>query len=98
MANIFSELKNNIIINSVYCWTDSQISLAWIRSINKQFKTFVQKQVLSIRKKRLLLKLALLQDKGKPSRHNNKGKQKLRRNFMVEWTFIFERYKFILQL
>ena len=35
MANIFSELKNNIIINSVYCWTDSQISLAWIRSINK---------------------------------------------------------------
>ena len=41
MFNVLSALKNEIAINSVYCWTDSQISLAWIRSINKEFKTFV---------------------------------------------------------
>ena len=34
----------------MYCWTDSQISLAWIRSINREFKTFVQNRVVSIRK------------------------------------------------
>ena len=50
MVNILSALKNEIAINSVYCWTDSQISLAWICSINKEFKTFVQNRVLSIRK------------------------------------------------
>ena len=50
MVNVLSALKNDIVINSVYCWTDSQTSLAWIRSINKEFKTFVQNRVLSIRK------------------------------------------------
>ena len=50
MVNVSSALKNDIVINSVYCWTDSQISLAWIRSINREFKTFVQNRTLPIRK------------------------------------------------
>ena len=45
MVNVLSASKNHIVINSVYFWTDSQISLAWIRSINKEFKTFVQNRV-----------------------------------------------------
>ena len=49
-ANVLSALKNNIVIHSMYCWTDSQISLAWIYSINKEFKKFVQNRVSSIRK------------------------------------------------
>ena len=36
VVNVLSALKKDIVINSVYCWTDSQISLAWIRSINKE--------------------------------------------------------------
>ena len=48
MVNVLSALKNDIVINSMYCYTDSQISLSWIRSINKEFKTFVQNRVLSI--------------------------------------------------
>ena len=50
MVNVLSALKNDIVINSMYCYTDSQISLSWIRSINKEFKTFVQNRVLSITK------------------------------------------------
>ena len=36
-VNVLSALKNNIVIHSMYCWRDSQISLAWIYSINKEF-------------------------------------------------------------
>ena len=50
MVNVLSALKNDIVINSGYCWTDSQISLARIRPINREFETFVQRRVLSIRK------------------------------------------------
>ena len=50
MVNVLSALKNDIVINSMYCYTDSQISLSWIRSINKEFKTFVQNRGLSITK------------------------------------------------
>ena len=50
MVDVLAASKNDIVINSVYFWTDSQILLAWIRSINKNFKTFVQNRVLSIRK------------------------------------------------
>ena len=50
MVDVLAASKNDIVINSVYFWTDSQSLLAWIRSINKNFKTFVQNRVLSIRK------------------------------------------------
>ena len=52
MVNVLSALEDDIVINSVYCWTNSQISLTWIRSITfyKEFKTFVQNRVLLIRK------------------------------------------------
>ena len=51
MVNALSTLESDIVINSVHCWTDSQISSAWIRSISRESKTFVQNRVLSTRKK-----------------------------------------------
>ena len=50
MVNALSALQNDIVIDSVYCWTDYQIALAWIHPINREFKTFVPNRVLSIRK------------------------------------------------
>ena len=32
-----------------YCWSDSQISLVWIKDINSEFKTFVQNRLIPIR-------------------------------------------------
>ena len=34
----------------VFCWTNSTITLAWIKGVSKEFKTFVQNKVLIIRK------------------------------------------------
>ena len=50
MINALPELQNDIVIDSVYCWTDYQIALGWIGSVNREFKTFVPNRVLSIRK------------------------------------------------
>ena len=35
----------------VYCYLNSQISFAWIKGVDKEFKTFVQNRVLEIRSK-----------------------------------------------
>ena len=40
-----------IIINSVYCWTDSITALFWIKGVDKEFKQFVENRVAEIRKK-----------------------------------------------
>ena len=43
-------LETEMRIKKVICWTDSQVSLAWIKAVKKEFKTFVQNRVLAIRK------------------------------------------------
>ena len=43
-------LKEEIDIKNVICWSDSQISLAWVKAVDKEFKTFVQNRVVEIRK------------------------------------------------
>ena len=40
-----------IIINSVYCWTDSIAALFWIKGVDKEFKQFVENRVAGIEKK-----------------------------------------------
>ena len=44
------EMVSEIDISNFYCDTDSQISLAWIRATNQEFKTFVENRVNAIRK------------------------------------------------
>ena len=41
-----------IIINSVYCWTDSITALFWIKDVDKEFKQFVENRAAWMRKKR----------------------------------------------
>ena len=36
-------------VNSIYCWSDSQIVLWWIYGDTKQFKQFIQNRVIQIR-------------------------------------------------
>ena len=40
--------SNEVIIDNVYCWSDSQISLSWIKAVNEEFRVFVQNRVLDI--------------------------------------------------
>ena len=35
----FSEERK---IDDYFCWTDAKVTLAWIRSVSKKFKVFVQ--------------------------------------------------------
>ena len=43
--------QGEIILSCLYAWTDSKVSLAWIKALNKEFQTFVQNRVVDIRKK-----------------------------------------------
>ena len=36
-------------VDSVFCWSDSQIALWWIWGVNREFKQFVQNRVVEIR-------------------------------------------------
>ena len=51
VANVSRALEGDLCINKVVCWTDSQITLAWIKSIDKEFDAFVENRVVEIRKK-----------------------------------------------
>ena len=42
-------LKDDLIVDKVFCWTDSTVSLAWIKSTDKVFRVFVQNRVTVIR-------------------------------------------------
>ena len=49
MSVVFNSLKEEIVINGLFCWSDSMICLAWIKSIDKEFKTFVENRLIKIR-------------------------------------------------
>ena len=50
VVNVSRALETKMRIKKVICSTDSQVSLAWIKAVKKEFKTFVQNRVLAIRK------------------------------------------------
>ena len=39
-VSVLSAFSNEIIIDNVYCWSDSQVSLAWIKAVNKEFRVY----------------------------------------------------------
>ena len=49
--NEFLYFGTRFLWDTLYCYSDSQISLAWIKGLGKEFKTFVQNRVLEIRSK-----------------------------------------------
>ena len=61
VVSVSKALEEEMIIDKIYCWSDSKVSLAWINARNKEFKTFVQNRVLEIRKM-LILKIGFIVD------------------------------------
>ena len=50
IVSVTRALGTEMSINRTFLWTDSQVTLGWIRSTKKEFKVFVQNRVLAIRK------------------------------------------------
>ncbi|XP_068739617.1 uncharacterized protein [Montipora capricornis] len=47
--SILTAFKGTFRVDSVFCWSDSQIALWWIWGVNREFKQFVQNRVVEIR-------------------------------------------------
>ena len=50
VISVCRALEVDLLIKKVFCWTDAKITLAWIKSIDKEFDTFVENRVIEIRK------------------------------------------------
>ena len=50
ILTVLNSFKGEIDISSLYAWSDSKVSLAWIKSYNKEFVNVVQNRVVEIRK------------------------------------------------
>ena len=49
ICNVYDSICDDIEVKDILCWRNSQISLAWIKDINSEFKTFVQNRLIAIR-------------------------------------------------
>ena len=50
ILTMLNPFQGETIISRLHAWTDSIVSLTWIKALNKEFQTFVQNQVVEIRK------------------------------------------------
>ena len=48
---VLSALSEEYEFSNYFCSTDSQVALAWIKAVEKEFKVFVQNRAEEIRKK-----------------------------------------------
>ena len=48
--NVFRALNQDLVISSITCYTDSKVSLYWIKGVGKEWKPFIQNRVNGIRK------------------------------------------------
>ena len=49
ICNVYNGICDDIEVKDILCWSNSQISLAWIKDINSEFKTFIQNRLMVIR-------------------------------------------------
>ena len=49
MIPIRNSLKDELLFDNLYYYCNSQIALAWIKSTDKEFKTFIRNRVVEIR-------------------------------------------------
>ncbi|XP_068741806.1 uncharacterized protein [Montipora capricornis] len=47
--SVLTAFEGTLRVDSVFCWSDSQIALRWIWGVNREFKQFVQNRVVEIR-------------------------------------------------
>ena len=50
ILTVLNAFQGEFIVSCLYAWTHSQVSLAWIKALHKEFQTFVQNRVVEIRK------------------------------------------------
>ena len=50
IVSIMEAVRNDMNIDEIYCSSDSMISLVWIKERYKEFRTFVQNQLIGIRR------------------------------------------------
>ena len=50
IKTVSSALESEISWESITCYTDSRVALAWIRGVTKQWKQFVENRVIEIRR------------------------------------------------
>ena len=48
ICSVYNSISAEIVIKEITCWTDSFISLPWIKAVNQEFKSFVQNRVIKI--------------------------------------------------
>ena len=44
ICNVYNGIWDDIEVKDILCWSDSQISLAWIKDVNSEFKILMQLQ------------------------------------------------------
>ena len=49
MVTVMTALQRDLKIDGFSCWTDSMVSLSWIKATEKVFKVFVQNRLTKIR-------------------------------------------------
>ena len=49
VCNVYNGICDDIELKVFSCWSDSQVSLAWIKDINSEFKTFLHNRLIVIR-------------------------------------------------
>ena len=50
ILTVLNAFQGEIIISCLYAWTDSRVTLAWIKALRKEFQTFVQNRDVEMRK------------------------------------------------
>ena len=50
LSRLMTEVKKAIEKEIVFCWSDSMVSLWWIKQVSKKWKVWVQSRVLNIKK------------------------------------------------
>ena len=49
MVSVKLAVEKEVSVKNIFCWTDSQIALWWIRQRRKEWKIWVQNRVETIR-------------------------------------------------
>ena len=70
MLSVRNSLKDELLFDNVYYWCDSQIALVWIKSLNKEFRTFIENRVIEMRKNSLIENWHYCKTKENPLRFN----------------------------
>ena len=50
LSEVLNGLKDRILVNDIFCWSDSQVCLAWINGKERRWKPWVENRVVSVSK------------------------------------------------